>query len=329
MSGTKSAIDTMTAEDTALMDTMRDDTPTPDVVETQPAPDAAEIELDLDTAPDAEDVADTTTKQTRMVPHAQLHAINERRKAAEERARTAELKLATETATVNERLRLIGEAMQTATAPAAAPTVEIPDINTDPVGHFQAQLAETRKVLADQAAIIQGFTETQRQQQARAEMVNWAQGQEREFMAKETTYNEAMEFLKNGRHAELEAIGINDPNERNRIIAGDVTQIAAKSRQDGVNFAERLYNLSVKRGFTKTPAAPVVPAIDADAPLPDRAARAETGRQNATTLAGVGAAAPPRLSPEKIASLSDGAFDAIITKMREGNSNALKDLMGH
>ena len=317
-------LDALSPEDIALRDSMRDESDLPEPAASDPP---APEDIDLD-APEAEPAGDG---RVRMVPHQQFHAANERRKAAEAKATAAELKLATETAKVNERLNILMQAAAAATTPpaAAAPAIEVPDVATDPVGHFKALYEQTQKTISDQGAILRGFQEQQQQAQAVQQLRNWASSQETAYEAQEPSYRAAMEFLRTGRHAELEAAGVLDAGERDRIIMGDITAIAMRSQQEGENFAARLYNIASKRGFVKKAAAPAIPALDQDAALPDAAARVERGRANSTTLGSAGSAPPPALSPERIANMSDAQFDALVTKMKATGGNALRDLMGH
>jgi hypothetical protein len=323
----QSGIDTMTAEDTAMLDSMRDDGPEP--VDTAPVKEAdpAEPELDLDLDDDTppEPAADG---KVRMVPHGQFHAANERRKAAEAARVVAEQKLATSNAVIEERLRLLTEVARASTQQAVAPPpVEIPDVSVDPVGHFQMLYQETARKVDEQAAILRGFQEARQQEVAVQELKAWAVPQEAEFTKTSPDFYEAMNFLRLGRHAELEAIGITSQAERDKIIMGDITQVALKSRADNSNYAERLYKTAVARGYAKAKAAPVIPPLDADTPPPDRTAMAERGRQSATTIASVGSAAPVRMSVDRIVSMSDRQFAAHLDKIGSDPA-ALRELMG-
>lgn len=326
-----------------------------------------EFEIEVPEA-QAEPAHDDSATRTKMVPHAQFHAAREQLKTARAKAEAAEtaraaaeLKLATEQAKINERVELLSRLAQmpapAAPAPVASPPpapapIEIPDVNIDPVGHFRA-IAEVQKQHSDQqenrvkdlTAIVNGLQERQQQAQQVAEMRAWGQAQELAFMRQEPDYVDAMAHLKQSRHDELEAIGVIDPAERERIINNDVTSIAARARQEGANFAERLFKASQKRGFAKkvvpepvapapVAAAPGIPALDADidepppAPVMDRATRVAQGRENATTIGSLGSAPPAKLSVAKIAEMSESQFAALVKRM-EGNPSALRDLMGH
>lgn len=323
------AIDRMSPAETAAMNAMRDgesvtdapdieiDTGTPEPAARETA--APDIDLDLDDAPEP-----GAENRSKTVPHAQFHAANERRKAAVAAAQKAEQALATERAVTQERLRLLIEAVQQPVAQAKPEPVEIPDISTDPVGHLQAIIAQQAAKQAETDAMLRGFTEQQTQAQQIADLRNWGIQQETAFTATQPDFYKAMDFLREGRHAELEAAGVADPAARHQIIAQDITQIAIAARQQNANYAERLWNVAQKRGYK---AAEVIPPLDADTPIPDRAARAQAGRDNATTLANVGSAAPLRLTPEKISNMSEKEFDGVLAKLK-GNPAGLRALMG-
>lgn len=325
---TPNGIDTLSPEESALLDSMRTDTGTELAseavnnapMENEPAPQAT-----TDVVADGPDTDDETVS---VNPKA-LHAERERRRAAEAKQREIEQKHAVDMARMQERMGLLTQAVQAAMAPPAVspPAPEIPDITTDPVGHFKAKYEALERQYQDGQAQMRAFQQQQQQAQAVAELRNWGTAQESAFMAQEPAYGDAMKYLREGRHAELEAAGIADPAVREGIINGDVTQIALKSRQEGANFPERLYNIALKRGFQKAPVAPAVPPLDPVASAPTQAQRAEQGRQNATTIGSVGAAPPAALTAEKIASMPDHEFAAYMDKIK-GNPTAVRQLLG-
>ena len=315
---TVAGLDTMSAEDNALMASMRDEAPAPEL---EAAPEAAAPEPEHEEAQEAAD-------PTRTVPHQALHAEREKRKAAEAKAAAAEQKAAVEAAKFAERFQMLAAAVQaTQPAPQAPAPAEIPDVNTDPIGHFKALYEQTQKAVKEQSAILTGFQEQQKQAREVSELRAWGTQQEQAFMAQEPSYVAAMDHLKQSRHAELEAVGITDPAQREALIMQDVTQIAQAARQQGVNYAERLYNVALKRGFQKATETPAIPALDAAPPALDAIQRAQRGRDSATTISAAGTAAPVALSPERIASMSDAQFSAYISKIK-GDPAALRNLMG-
>lgn len=318
-------LDKLTADEQRVFNEMRadDDGPAAPVPAATPEPEqsaqAPEPEIDIDDAP-------TDDGKQKTVPHAQFHAANERRKAAEAKAAAAEQRAAVEAAKFAERLNLLTQAVavsQPQPVVPPVPAVEVPDRDADPVGYFEAQLRLRDQKLAEQAAILSGMQENGQRVQQATELRNWGAAQEQAFAALEPSYSEAMTHLQNSFFRELAASGVTDPNAQREIVGQNVAQIAARARADGANFAERLYALAQVRGFAK--AAPT-PTLDA-APALDQAERVAAGRESAVTIGSIGAAPPTRLSPEKIANMSDRDFGILVGKLK-GDPAALRRLMG-
>lgn len=345
MSGAKSAIDVMTAEDTALLDSMRNDTDAPEIEVVADQDDLG----DLEAAPEAEEapIADATEPEAgaesvvkkKPTTADRFRALTKERDEARALASDAERARAVSEGIVTERLRLLTEAAQSALqvpqAPPAAPVpIEIPDINTDPVGHFKAQLEVLQRKATEQEAILQGFNQQQEQQRRINELRAWGSAQEAELMSREPDYNEAMDFMKAQRRKQLAALKITSPEHQEQVIGSDVTNIALRARAEGFNFAEQMYAIAESYGYQKkaaptTSAVPVIPPLDAGLPAADRAAAQERGRANSTTIATVGASTPVGLTPDRIASMSDAQFAKHIEGLRAANPTALRDLMGH
>lgn len=328
-------LDKLTPDEVKLMEAMRADDdgaiPLDDGVKKTLSRTAAKDEpaAGVDPQIEIEDPVEPQ-QQNNTVPHQAFHAERERRKAAEARAAEVEREKAADMARLQERLNtVIGIAQVAATPPAAAPVAEeaLPDVNTDPVGHFRAVSERQAKKLGDLEAILSGFQQRQQSAAQHQELRNWGAAQEAAFASTEPSYNAAMNHLTASRHEELAAIGVTDPAERQRIIAQDVTNIANRARQEGANFAERLFTLAVKRGFEKAAptaaATPAIPALDAE-PAVDRTASA---RDNATTIGSLGAAPPTRLSVAKIADMNEAQFAALTERLRK-EPGALERLMG-
>lgn len=336
MSGARSAIDVMTAEDTALLDSMRNDTEAPET-EVVAAPDP-EPEQDLDDAPEAEESAAATPEpgaEPKPLSRTakRIQEMTEKVRKAEEGRVAAEQARAVSEGVVAERLRLLTEAAQSALqppAPQAPPPIEIPDINTDPVGHFKARFEQSERQAAEQAAILQGFNQQQQQQLALAELRAWGSRQESEFSAREPAYADAMRFMIGRRKAQLVALKVPESRQQ-EVIAGDITQIAMKARSEGSNFAEQMWDVAASYGFQKKepePAVPVIPPLSAGLPAADRAARAETGRANATTIANVGASTPVGLSVDRLANMPQKEWERYYNSIKD-DPTKLRDMMGH
>lgn len=368
-------LDTMSDDDMALLRDMRDDAPdvpaTPPAERDPPAITDESVEIDL---PDEDITPAKRGSRTETVPHAKFAAAIAERKAAkdaaavektareaaeklvveaEKRAVAAEQAQQIEQAKINERIAMLTALAQQSTqqasaapAPVVAPVAEepLPDVNTDPIGHFKALYErQERARVADRAEIealrgVQsGFQEQERQRREIAELQNWGRAQEAAFMEKEPEYDAAMRFLRRNRHEELADLGVADAAQREAQVADDITRIAIASRKEGVNFAERLYKQAVRRGFAKTApvaeaaaapagAAVVIPPLDDELAAVDREARAEEGRRNSTTIGTLGSAPPGRMSVERILSLPDEEFQALYQRMKA--QGRIQELMG-
>lgn len=372
MSGTKDVpqgLDTMSPEEQALFDGMRDDAPAP----ATPAPEPKQLRQQrvepqpVETEPQATDVThdDTsaadpgedegTSEPTRMVPHKVFHAEREKRKGIEAKLSELQTQAAADKARFEERFNALAAVAQAATAPPpAAPAAEepLPDVTVDPVGHFQALSQRQAKQVEMLTGLVQGMQSQQQQASQIAQLRSWGAAQEQAFETREPTYREAMAHLERSRREELTALGVLDPVEQSRILGQDIQNIAVRARQEGANFAERLYALAQRRGYQKTAAATTgVPAIDGsqttspaaarqpaasvaaaaptlDIPAADPATRLRHGRENATTIGAAGTAPPTRLSAAQIADMSEAQFSALLGRM-EGNPTLLRDLLGH
>lgn len=339
MSGARSAIDVMTAEDTALLDSMRNETDAPEVeIVDPPEPDLDDGDGgDVEEAPAAVvEPADPGAEPKQLSRTAKrIQELTVARDNARAEAAEAKQARAVSEGVVAERLRLLTEAasaaIQTQNNAPPPPPVEIPDINTDPVGHFKARLEQSERQAEERDAILRGFTQQQQQAQHVADLRAWGSAQEAEFATREPSYNEAMNFMLDQRRKQLTALKV--PQEKQQAaIASDITSIAMQARATGENFAEQMYQVAQSFGYQKKAAeaaAPVIPPLSAGLPPTERAARAETARANSATIANVGASTPIGLTPDRIANMPEAEFQKYVEGVRAKGGTALRDLMGH
>jgi hypothetical protein len=306
----------MTPEETSLMDADRDnehaqpdlplETPEP---EPEPGPEAPAAAPEP--AEHAEPEIDPDTGKQRKVDYGALHAEREKRKTIEAKERETSQKLAT----LMGRFDVLSQLAQKQTAPqtqAQTPQqIEVPDINLDPVGHFQAkdaireqELTQLRQWKDAQEKQSETYSNVQRLQQI-------AQSHEVEFSKNTPDYQEAFTYLRQNRDDELEAMGYADPAVRQQIINNDALQIAAQALQGNRNAAEAVYKIAKARGWAgKAPAAPVPAQAPEVHPDTVKLKTVAKGQAASASIGQVNGSAPAETGVQAILAMSDTDFAA-------------------
>lgn len=279
----------------------------------EPAPEPAAAEPEAPEAPEQPEI-DPATGKKRMVEYGALHSERERRKASDAAKQETDKKLATLMGRFQVLEELARPKMQA--APAEAP-IEVPDINVDPVGHFQAKDAIRERELTE----LRNWKSAQdKQAEVRTNVTRiqeLAQAHEAEFSKVNPDYNEAFTFLRSNRDAELQAMGYVDAGVRNQIINNDALQIAAQALQTNRNAAEAVYNIAKARGWAGKVTPQPIPAQPAPVtPHPDAAklAKIAKGQEANASISQANGSAPPVSTPEMIAKMSDAEFDKWATE---------------
>lgn len=320
--------DAMSSEESALMDADRNsEGESPEPTEEAPIaePEAPQAELPLEAEKHEEPAIDPKTGKERVVNYGALHAEREKRKAAEgETAKARE-----ETAKIMGRFETIQQLVQRSQQPkptTEAPA-EIPDINLDPVGHFQALYQQSQKKIED----IDKWRQTQEgERQAMnnvAQLQRVAQSHEVEFKKANPDYDDAFQYVRKMRDQELEYMGYADPGIRQQIIQNDALQIAAQALQGNKNAAEVVYNIAKARGWAgkaPNPAPSSVTQQPAQSPDAKKIATVAKGQAANQSLGQVGGEAPLEFSAEMIAKMPEKEFEAWIAT----NEDAFRKMMG-
>ena len=284
--------------------------PTPPAAQSTTAPVAATTETSQTTPQD---------DKKRMVEFGAFHEERERRKQEAARAQKAEQELA----------RLTGrfttlEELARAAAAQQQPQPKSPDVNTDPVGHFQAEIAKRDQQIAafenwarEQQRFSQEQVQRQQQEQQIVAIRTRAVSQEQEFAKTTPDYTEAADYVQRVRNAQLEAIGFTDPVARQQQLAMEALNLAISAEQRGQNAAAIIYQMAKATGWApKAPAAAASTTAQAAPQAPataDGAKKLETvakGQQANTSLGKLnGQAAPAETSLEALLKMSDEDFD--------------------
>jgi hypothetical protein len=244
----------------------------------------------------------------RFVPHQALHAERERRKLVE----TELMSYRERTARADERLAVLNEILGQADAPQgqqqgrAAPQEPInPEV--DPIGALNQAL---QKVKALETQLNQSTTQQSERESARA-MMSAYQNDAVRFVNEKPEFKDAYSHLIQGRHRELEAMGMASSEER---------QLVAQAFQSRRSPSQMLYNLAVARGFAAKPATPQ---------QPDHTQRIEQiakgQRQAGISLSAAGGASGEGLTTSALADMSEEEFATVASKL---GKSKLRQLMG-
>lgn len=271
-----------------------------------------------------------------FVPKSALLRVKEQRKAERETNRQLQERLARG----EERLNLLTEILNASPEPedTAKPAVvpnpleeEDIDPQTDPIGAVKQANARTKYALQLVTETRKAVTDGSQQQKAHSTEMAIVDAYKRDsvaFYQKNPDFKDAWVHVLSQRHAQLEAVGIVDKGERDRIIAEEERGIVHKAYSQKKSPAEAIYKFAVASGYKKAAAPAVTTGADGK-PVQSEAAKkiTEKNAQMAATksLSGAGGNAVAENSALlRLADMSDDEFcDFADTK--EGRA-ALKKL---
>jgi hypothetical protein len=175
----------------------------------------------------------------------------ERRKVERLRAEKAEQELARLSGRFStlEELARAASAQDQQRQQAQQQQFQIPNVDTDPVGHFQAQnyIRDQRQAQVEQWAMQQA--QIQQQQQAINTARTYALMSEQEFAKGTPDYPDAANFVQAQRSKQLEILGFRDPAQRQQQLALEALNLAETARQRGENPAKQIYDWAVASGW--------------------------------------------------------------------------------
>ena len=189
-------------------------------------------------------------------------------------------------------------------------TLELPDLETDPVGYVRA-LGEH---LRDQQ-------QTTAAQAQRTQLEQAFEQDEALFSSYTPDYNQAAEHFANSRAAEL--ANFHTPEQAQNIMMDEAREIARAAWARGVPAAQMVYQMAISRGYRPGTAPAAAPAaVPAQASPAAVVAAARAGQQASRSLsAAAGAGAATALNAEALLSMSDEEF-ADYLKLGEKGANA-------
>lgn len=294
--------DVLSADELSQLDQMRDNDAAA-LPEVEGEPQVEESAADETLADDA------GQRQSRTVPQQALHEAREQLRARE--ARIAELERNNQT--LVERADQILQRLQggqQAQEPQREP--EIPDINTDPLGHI---LATQQRLQAQMQTINQGAQQNAQQvaeAQQVAVVIQRATAMEREFAAQTPDYNDAIQFMAAQRDKELAPL-IPDPVQRQQMVQREGVGLAMLALQTNQNPAALAYEIAKGRGFAGRQQGAA-----------DRIANVAAGQRQAQGLGAARGGGPVPVSADTLARMTPKQFDEFLSKYPD----RARELMG-
>lgn len=301
-----SAIDVMTPEETKFFET-RGEVP-PDAQSELPPEEKPEIaaegqkveikEVDLSEPEDNDENVAEAGKNATKVSIGALHKERKLRKAAE--AAAAEQKI--ENARISERVALVQGLIQQSQKVNAPVTDQIPDMDTDPVGHFKAKFERLEAWKTQQES--QATTVSNLQQ-----LGTLATQREQEFIKDNPDYTPASIYLQNARASQLKVMGYDDMTIK-QTMANEAMTLAANAINRGENPAKWVYEMAKSLGY-KAPTENVsretngVPAPTADE---IKVAMAAKGQSKGGGLGEMAGTAPIPTTLDTLLKMSDDDF---------------------
>ena len=202
----------------------------------KPEPQEAKAEAEQ---PEAEE----PDNEGQFVRKGDFKALRQKAEAAERAKAEMEARYAADMSRLNERLAIIAQQNAQREQPKAP---EIPDINTDPIGHFQTKQAILEKQLEE----ARGFQQQQvqmTQQQAHLQKIGAEVSRlEQEFAKVTPDYTQAQQHLFESWAQEARVIG-RQPEEAIKFWSMQIVQHAA---QQNKNPAQVAYEMAKQRGYT-------------------------------------------------------------------------------
>lgn len=266
-------------------------------------------------------------KDGKFVSHKALHKEREKRKAVAAERDDLRVKLARG----EERLAILNEAFSANGDPkSAAAAQNIPQTAPNPLQEeaidpekdffgWAKQMQRQKDYLAQQ------FTSTTQETQARDQFnqitTNY-HNDAKQFMAREPNFEPAYKHLVNGRHRELEMLGMKDERQRNAYIAREEAAIVVQAMNSGMSPAQVMYNLAQTRGFVPQQAPAQQNGQQQQqqpqaqrSPAQQKIEALRNGQTAAQSLSNASGGADEGLTMNRLADMSDEEFSRVVDGM--------------
>lgn len=212
----------------------------------QPAP-APEPDEDEEQEFEADVEADVPQQQQQQRPRRSMldELRGERKKRQEYEAELRQLR--EQQARIDERLRLWQEQQQRPAQPEPQP---IPEPEDDPFAAHRALRGEVEKL----KQLAAGYQQQTEEERLAHQIIRQAATSEAQFRKENPDYDEAVEFFKASKRAELTALGV-PLHMHDQVIAQDALKLAHYALQNGQNPSALAFQFAKARGWQPKPKA--------------------------------------------------------------------------
>lgn len=285
-------------------------------------------------------------KTGKFVPHAALHKERERHKQTK-----TELELHREKmARAEERLAILNEVLsgESSANGANQPGAQAQKSNSvfdeepiDPSVDFVGAVDQIRR---QQAEMRNGFVQSRQelqQKEAVQQMQQLYYADATRYAQENPNFKDAYFHLVEGRHRELEAMGMKDKGARDSYIAQEEQALVAQAINQGMSPSQAIYNIAIARGFSPQQAAQAADqatgqansgyANGGNAYQAPNASGAEKinnirrGREANQTLSRAGGSSGEGLTYEALANMSEEEFASVASKL---GKSKLRQILG-
>lgn len=246
-----------------------------------------------------------TGRWTKFVPHQALHKARAEHKATKEELQQQQQRFDR----LEGRFQQLNDLL---IAPANAPgkTPQAAGPAAKPSNPFEEPLPNIEEDLVGYLDVMQRRQayqyETAQVAQANQAVRSASQREMQQFAAKQPAFTDAVNFLEEQQHKVLEAEGVTDKAERERLIVQDANAMILRAFQSRRSPAEVLWNLAQARGFR--PGSATTPAVSPQHQANvAQIAQQKRGMAASTSMSGLGQAAGA-LTLAQIADMSDDDF---------------------
>jgi hypothetical protein len=299
--------DEFSAEEISIL---KGETP-PSSVPNQSTPEATNDDIDADDVAEieTEDPDQPRDDKGRFVPKSAYLRVKEESRGKDQKLAA----IAAELIRQRERQATISDLMQ-----SARPQQQEPEPERD-ISPEEDIFGAYKQLAAKMKALEQGIgqrDQSTRQQLEAMQIQTAARVDLESFASKEPAFMEAYGYLVGQRDKELQALGVSNPAQRQATIKAEARELMEGALRNQSSAAERIWALAQARGFM--PKAKQQPAINPEAAA--EIERINKGKENATTLRGVGTGSDTgqSLTLAKIADMDEPTYfktrDAYVAK---------------